>query len=59
MEVEKSPGRGEREAIVVTEIPYQVNKRVHARIGELIREKKLEGISEVRDESDHQTACAS
>jgi DNA gyrase subunit A len=53
VEVEKSPGRGEREAIIVTEIPYQVNKaRVHARIGELIREKKLEGISEVRDESD-------
>ncbi|NOU30242.1 MAG: DNA gyrase subunit A [Polyangiaceae bacterium] len=53
MEVEKSPGRGEREQIVVTEIPYQVNKaRVHARIGELLRDKKIEGISEVRDESD-------
>jgi DNA gyrase subunit A len=55
MEVEKSPGRGEREQIVVTEIPYQVNKaRVHARIGELIKDKKIEGISEVRDESDRE-----
>jgi DNA gyrase subunit A len=53
MNVEKSQGRGEREQIVVTEIPYQVNKaRVAARISELVREKKLEGISEVRDESD-------
>ncbi|MFO0678888.1 MAG: DNA gyrase subunit A [Polyangiaceae bacterium] len=53
IEVEKTPGKGEREQLVVTEIPYQVNKaRVHARIGELIREKKIEGISEVRDESD-------
>jgi len=53
IDVEKSPGRGEREQIVVTEIPYQVNKaKVAARIGELVREKKLEGISEVRDESD-------
>jgi DNA gyrase subunit A len=51
--VEKSPGRGEREQLVVTEIPYQTNKaKIHARIGELIREKKIEGISEVRDESD-------
>ncbi len=53
MEVEKAPGRGEKESIVVTEIPYQQNKaRIHARIGELIREKKIEGIAEVRDESD-------
>jgi DNA gyrase subunit A len=51
--VEKQQGKGEREQLVVTEIPYQVNKaRVHARIGELMREKKIEGISEVRDESD-------
>ncbi|HEY6459994.1 MAG TPA: DNA gyrase subunit A, partial [Polyangiaceae bacterium] len=51
--VEKSPGRGEKEQIVVTEIPYQVNKaRVAAHIAELVREKKLEGIGEVRDESD-------
>lgn len=55
MEVEKAPGRGDREQIVVTEIPYQTNKaRIHARIGELIREKKIEGISEARDESDRE-----
>ena len=51
--VEKTPGKGEREQIVFTEMPYQVNKaRVHAKIGELMREKKIEGISEARDESD-------
>jgi len=44
---------GGREAIVVTEIPYQVNKaRLIEKIAELVREKKLEGISELRDESD-------
>jgi DNA gyrase subunit A len=53
--VEKSPGRGEKEQIVVTEIPYQVNKaRVAARIAELVRDKKLEGVGEVRDESDRE-----
>ncbi|HSY20997.1 MAG TPA: DNA topoisomerase (ATP-hydrolyzing), partial [Polyangiaceae bacterium] len=53
LSVEKSPGRGEKEQIVVTEIPYQVNKaRVAAHIAELVREKKLEGIGDVRDESD-------
>jgi len=53
MNVEKSPGRGEKEQIIVTEMPYQVNKaRVAARISELVREKKIDGISEVRDESD-------
>ena len=52
-EVEKTAGRGDRETIVITELPYQVNKaRVHAKIGELMREKKIEGISEARDESD-------
>ena len=52
-EVEKTPGKGERETVVITEMPYQVNKaRVHAKIGELMREKKIEGISEARDESD-------
>jgi DNA gyrase subunit A len=44
---------GSREAIVVTELPYQVNKaRLVEKIAELVREKKLEGISELRDESD-------
>jgi DNA gyrase subunit A len=43
----------DRESIVVTEIPYQVNKaRLVAQIAELVNEKKLEGISDVRDESD-------
>jgi DNA gyrase subunit A len=52
-EVEKVQGSEGREQIVVTEIPYQVNKaRLAAKIGELIREKRVEGIREVRDESD-------
>ena len=42
-----------REAIAVTEIPYQVNKaRLIEKIAELVKEKKLDGISELRDESD-------
>ena len=42
-----------KETIVVTEIPYQVNKaRLIERIAELVKEKKLEGITELRDESD-------
>ncbi|MEO8366987.1 MAG: DNA gyrase subunit A [Pseudoxanthomonas sp.] len=42
-----------RESIIVTEIPYQVNKaRLIEKIAELVKEKKLEGISELRDESD-------
>ena len=42
-----------REAIVITELPYQVNKaRLIEKIAELVREKRLEGISELRDESD-------
>jgi len=46
-------GKGERQAIVITELPYQVNKaKLLERIGELVKEKKLEGISEIRDESD-------
>jgi DNA gyrase subunit A len=50
--VEKT-GKADREQIVVTEIPYQVNKaRLHAKIAELVRDKRIEGISEVRDESD-------
>ena len=42
-----------RETIIVTEIPYQVNKaRLIERIAELVKEKRIEGISELRDESD-------
>src|SRR5712672_1368295 len=45
--------RGEREVIIVSEVPYQVNKAAMVeRIGELWREKKIEGISDLRDESD-------
>ncbi|AET89831.1 DNA gyrase subunit A [Burkholderia sp. YI23] len=45
--------RGQRMAIIVDEIPYQVNKRtLLERIAELVNEKKLEGISDIRDESD-------
>ncbi|QYO65736.1 DNA gyrase subunit A [Leptolyngbya sp. 7M] len=50
-------GRGERErdAIVVTEIPYQVNKsKLIEKIAELMQEKKLDGASEVRDESNRE-----
>ncbi|HKW92978.1 MAG TPA: DNA gyrase subunit A [Methylomirabilota bacterium] len=44
--------RGGREAIIVTELPYQVNKAtLIEKIGELVRDKKIEGISERRDES--------
>ena len=45
--------RKDREAIIVTEIPYQVNKATMVeRIAELVREKKIDGISDLRDESD-------
>ena len=45
--------RKDREAIIVTEIPYQVNKATMVeRIAELVKEKKIEGISDLRDESD-------
>jgi DNA gyrase subunit A len=45
--------RKEREAIIISEIPYQVNKAsMVERIAELVREKKIDGISDLRDESD-------
>jgi DNA gyrase subunit A len=45
--------KGNRSAIIIDELPYQVNKaNLLMRIGELVREKKLEGIAEIRDESD-------
>lgn len=50
-------GRAERErdAIVVTEIPYQVNKaKLHEKIAELVQEKRLDGISDIRDESNRE-----
>ena len=45
--------KGSRQAIIIDELPYQVNKSsLLMKIGELVREKKLEGMSEIRDESD-------
>lgn len=53
--VEMETIRKEREAIVVTEIPYQVNKATMVeRIAELVREKKIEGVSDLRDESNRE-----
>ncbi len=47
------PIRKDREAIIISEVPYQVNKATMVeRIAELVREKKIEGISDLRDESD-------
>ena len=46
-------GKGERQAIIVDEIPYQVNKKnLLERIAELVNDKKIEGISHIQDESD-------
>ncbi|MGB8328992.1 MAG: DNA gyrase subunit A [Polyangiales bacterium] len=51
--IEQLPGKSEREMIVVTEIPYQVNKaELLKKIADLVREKRIEGISDIRDESD-------
>ncbi len=51
----ESNAKGDRQAIIVTEIPYQVNKaRLIERMAELVREKKIEGISDLRDESDRE-----
>jgi DNA gyrase subunit A len=47
--------KSERQSIVVTEIPYQVNKaRLIEKIAELVKEKRVEGITEIRDESDRE-----
>ncbi|WP_280959987.1 DNA gyrase subunit A [Aureimonas flava] len=47
--------RGDREAIVITEIPYQVNKATMIeKMADLVREKRIEGISDIRDESDRE-----
>jgi DNA gyrase subunit A len=51
--------RKDREAIIVTEVPYQVNKATMIeKIAELVREKRIEGISDIRDERPP-SACAS
>ncbi len=45
--------KGSRQAIIIDELPYQVNKAaLLSKIGDMVREKRLEGISEIRDESD-------
>ncbi len=49
----ETQAKGERQSIIVNELPYQVNKaRLLERIAELVREKKIDGISDLRDESD-------
>jgi DNA gyrase subunit A len=51
--VAQETARGDREALIVTEIPYQVNKTtLIEKIAELVRDKKIEGIGDIRDESD-------
>jgi DNA gyrase subunit A len=53
--VEEIAGSADRQRIVVTEVPYQCNKaRLVARIAELVKDKRVEGISEIRDESDRE-----
>ena len=53
--VHTEPLKGDREAIIVTEVPYQVNKAAMIeKMAELVREKRIEGISDIRDESDRQ-----
>jgi DNA gyrase subunit A len=49
---EIEPGKGDRERIIVSELPFQVNKaRLIENMAELVKEKKIEGISDIRDES--------
>ncbi len=53
IETLENPGRPSREAIIITELPYQTNKAaLMEKIAELVNDKKLEGISDIRDESD-------
>ncbi len=48
-------GKGDRESIIITEIPYQVNKATMIeKIAELVREKKIDGVGDIRDESDRE-----
>lgn len=54
-EIAGGAGRQSRTAIVITEIPYQVNKaQLIEKIAELVRDKRIEGISDIRDESDRE-----
>ncbi len=52
-EVNGGPGRHDRMAIIISELPYQVNKaNLIEKIADLVKDKKIEGISDIRDESD-------
>ena len=52
---EEIPGKSERQSIIIDELPYQVNKKaLLERVAEMVTEKRLEGISDIRDESDKQ-----
>ncbi len=54
-EIEENKRHPERQSIVITEIPYMTNKaRLIEKIAELVREKRIDGISDIRDESDRQ-----
>ncbi|MFN2443794.1 MAG: DNA gyrase subunit A, partial [Thermoanaerobaculia bacterium] len=54
-EIEENKRHPERQAIVITEIPYMTNKaRLIEKIADLVREKRIDGISDIRDESDRQ-----
>ncbi|MEQ9572852.1 MAG: DNA gyrase subunit A [Nitratireductor sp.] len=53
--VHVEPARNDREAIIITEVPYQVNKATMIeKMAELVRDKRIEGVSDIRDESDRQ-----
>jgi DNA gyrase subunit A len=53
VETIEAPGRPDRDAVIVTALPYQTNKAaLIERIAEMVNDKKLEGISDIRDESD-------
>ncbi len=53
IETIEAPGRPDRDAVIITELPYQTNKSaLIERIAEMVNDKKLEGISDIRDESD-------
>ncbi len=53
IETIENPGRPDRDAVIITELPYQTNKAaLIERIADMVNDKKLEGISDIRDESD-------
>ncbi len=53
IETIQNPGRADRDAVIITELPYQTNKAgLIERIADMVNDKKLEGIADIRDESD-------